>query len=276
MERTGCIYSILCKVNGKRYIGQTVTGIAERWRGHLQEAKQHSHRPLYRAINKYGAGMFVIREIESDVVESLLSEREQHWIEQFDTYNEGYNLTTGGEQNKNIHPDVRDKISQSMSGRVQSEQQIERMRSSLRKRTNPFKVQGDGKHSMRKVRATHKETGEIIEFNSITDAANKLNLKNGNICRCCKKGWSTGGYLWEYIDDKSIKHAIYGKRILDGKIVHQFNSIREAGRVLGTGGGAGVTKALKNPSRYSWKGCKWYYQTEEEFKRWSEWNASQL
>ena len=98
MERTGCIYSILCKVNGKRYIGQTINGTAERWRAHLQEAKQHSHRPLYRAINKYGAGMFVIREIESDIPYSQLSEREEHWIKEFDTYNEGYNLTTGGEQ----------------------------------------------------------------------------------------------------------------------------------------------------------------------------------
>ena len=274
MERTGCIYSILCKVNGKRYIGQTVTGIAERWRGHLQEAKQHSHRPLYRAINKYGEGMFVIREIESDIPYSLLSEREKHWIEQFDTYNEGYNLTTGGEQNKNIHQDVRDKISATVSGRVKSDETIAKMRATNKARTNHFKVQGDGKHSMRKVRATHKESGEVLEFESITDAANKLNLKTSNICRCCRSKWSAGGYLWKYVDEKSNRYAIYGKRILDGKIVHQFKSQREAGRVLGTGGGSGVRKALKNPSRYSWKGCRWYYQTSEEFQRWSAQSSS--
>ena len=154
-----------------------------------------------------------------------------------------------------------------MSGKVKSEEHIAKMRASLKQIKNPFKVQGDGKHSMRKVKATHKETGEIIEFNSITDAANELNLKNGNICRCCKKGWSTGGYLWEYLDDKTNKHAIYGKRILDGKIVHQFDSIREAGRMLGTGADSGVRKALKNPSRYSWKGCRWYYQKDEDLSK---------
>ena len=214
--------------------------------------------------------MFVIREIESDIPYSLLSEREEHWIKEFDTYNEGYNLTTGGEQNKNIHQDVRDKISETMSGKVKSEEHIEKVRNSLIRNNVGFTVTGDGKHLKIKVIGTHYKTGEIVEFESMQDACKELNLKAGNLSRGIKKGFRVGDYHWKKVNDKTINHAIYGKRILDGKIIHQFNSIREAGRVLGTGGASGVTKALKNPSRYSWKGCRWYYQTEEEFKRWCE------
>ena len=211
--------------------------------------------------------MFVIRIIEDDIPYNKLSERETYWIEQFDSYNNGYNLTTGGEQSKTIHQDVKDKISETMSGVVKSEEHVERMRATLRKKykTQPaFVKNGDGKHHLCKVRGTHIQTGEVVEFNSFTEACEKLSIKMSNLSRGIKKGYMVGGYKWEKIEKKTVNHRIYGKRILDGKIIHNFNSVREAGRVLGTGADSGVRKALKNPSRYSWKGCRWYYITEED------------
>lgn len=260
--QTGTIYSIICKVNGKRYIGQTVKSISERWRLHLQESKTKEHRPLYRAIKKYGQGMFIVRVLEENIPIDNLSEREKYWIEQFDTFNNGYNLTTGGEESKTLREDVKDKISTTMQGKEKSLEHIAAIRTSLKKIKNPFSVQGDGKHLRCKVRGTHIKTGEIVEFNSLTDAANSLALKVGNLSRAIKKGYSVGDYQWEKLENKTINQPIYGKRILDGKIIHHFKSAREAGRVLGTGGDSGVRKALKNPSRYSWKGCRWYYEDQ--------------
>ena len=265
MSATGRIYSITCKVNGKRYIGQTINEVSKRWKAHLQESKTKEHRPLYRAIKKYGQGMFVIRIIEDDIPISLLSERECYWIEQFDSYNEGYNLTTGGEQSKTIHQEVKDKISETMSGRVVSEEQTNKMRASLKQRAkcqDAFTKRGDGKHHRCKIRGTHTTTGEVVEFNSLKEAANSLSLKVGNLSRGINKGYLVGGYKWEKLENKTINQRIYGKRILDGKVIHHFNSLREAGRVLGSGGDSGVRKALKNPSRYSWKGCRWYKEED--------------
>ena len=257
---TGLIYSITCKVNGKRYVGQTTKNVAERWRGHLQESRTQSHRPLYRAINKYGAGMFSVRVLEDNIEIDNLSARETYWIEQFDSYNSGYNLTTGGEQSYTIREDVKEKISQTMSGVCKSEEHTSKMRDTLKRNNIGFTVTGDGKHQRRKIKRIDPNTGEVVIYESLTDAANKLNLKTGNLSRGIKKGYLVGGYKWEKVDNKSKSNAIYGKRILDGKIIHHFDSVREAGRVLGTGGASGVTKALKNPSRYSWKGCRWYYE----------------
>ena len=242
-------------------MGQTINSVAERWRQHLQEAKSFSHRPLYRAINKYGAGMFSIRPIEEDIPYNQLSEREKHWIEQFDSYNTGYNLTTGGEESKTIHQEVKDKISSTMFGVSKSEEHTNNMRASLKRNNVGFKVRGDGKHHRTKIRGTHVNTGEVVEFNSLTEACEKLSLKNGNLSRGIKKGYMVGGYKWEKIEDKTINKPVYGKRILDGKIIHHFSSAREAGKVLGTGSASGIRKAIKNPSRYSWKGCRWYYES---------------
>ena len=259
MRDKGIIYSILNKVNGHRYIGQTQQDLNKRWTQHLQESKTFNDRPLYRAINKYGVGMFTVRIIEEDIPIDKLSERECYWIEQFDTYKNGYNATTGGEGGT-IREDIREKISSSMQGKIKSDEHIENIRLTLKAKKDHFKIRGDGKHLRCKVRATHTETGEVLEFDAIRDAGEKLNIPNGNITRAIKKGFTAGGYKWEKLEDKTINQPIYGKRILDGKIIHHFRSAREAGKVLGTGESSGVRKALKNPSRYSWKGCRWYYE----------------
>jgi len=260
MKTTGIIYSILNKVNKHRYIGQTQQDLSKRWGQHIQESKTYIDRPLYRALNKYGIGMFVIRVIEEDIPIDKLSEREIYWIEQFDTYNKGYNATTGGEGGT-IREDVRERISTTMQGSIKSDEHIKNIRATLKQKDNHFKIRGDGKHLRCKVRGTHHKTGEVVEFDSLTDACNQLHLKNGNLSRGIRNGYLVGGYKWEKLENKTINQPIYGKRILDGQIVYHFRSAKEAGRLLGTGGDAGVRKALKTPSRYSWKGCRWYYET---------------
>ena len=259
---TGTIYSIICKVNGKRYIGQTCKSVAERWRGHLQESRTQSHRPLYRAINKYGSGMFTIREIESNIPLDKLSEREIYWIEQFDTYNNGYNLTTGGEQSYTIREDIRNKISSTMQGVVKSDEHIANIKASLKKNNVGFTIRGDGKHLRCKIRGIHVNTGEVVEFNSLTEACNELGLKNGNLSRGIKNGYVVGSYKWEKTENKTINNPIYGKCVLTGKVLHEFKSEREAAKVLGTGNSGGVRKSLKKPAFHTWKGCRWYYKQD--------------
>ena len=92
------IYKITNKVNQKSYIGKTMKTIQERWNYHIVDSKRErcSDRPLYKAMNKYGINNFVIEEVEqcSDII---VNEREQYWIQYFDTYNNGYNATLGGD-----------------------------------------------------------------------------------------------------------------------------------------------------------------------------------
>lgn len=68
----------------------------DRWKEHLQDYKKEhlSHRPLYSAMQKYGIENFSISLIEET---DNLEEREVYWIAFYDTYNNGYNATIGGD-----------------------------------------------------------------------------------------------------------------------------------------------------------------------------------
>ena len=93
----GYIYKIVNDINDKMYIGQTSRSIQERWKEHLKESNSaRSNHPIYRAMRKYGNEHFSIEEIEQ-VDNDLLNQREQYWIEEYNSYNSGYNATLGGD-----------------------------------------------------------------------------------------------------------------------------------------------------------------------------------
>ena len=95
---TGYIYKITNLINQKAYIGKTTNTIKERWGEHISESKSEraKNRPIYRAINKYGIENFSIELVEEVDIKEL-SDKEIYWIGYYDTYNNGYNATLGGD-----------------------------------------------------------------------------------------------------------------------------------------------------------------------------------
>jgi hypothetical protein len=51
---------------------------------------------VHKAINKYGKSNFTIEVIE-EVESTDLNDREKYWIKYYDSYNNGYNSTKGGQ-----------------------------------------------------------------------------------------------------------------------------------------------------------------------------------
>lgn len=95
----GKIYIIKNDINDKVYIGKTLLPtIEDRFKEHLKDAprRNYEHRPLYRAINKYGSEHFYIELIEECDI-SILSDREIYWINYYGSYSKGYNATPGGD-----------------------------------------------------------------------------------------------------------------------------------------------------------------------------------
>lgn len=96
----GKIYKITNKINGKVYIGQTVKSLKERFQRHCQSTsskdKYHLNMVIKKAIKKYGKENFTIELIE-EVETTRLDEREVYWISFYDSYNNGYNCTLGGQ-----------------------------------------------------------------------------------------------------------------------------------------------------------------------------------
>jgi len=106
----GCIYMHTCTINDKKYIGQTINGIAKRWSGHVAKAKVNSMpgNHFQNAINKYGPDKFTHQVLEDNISISDLNDREKHFIAQYDTYKNGYNSAEGGASTVNCSEEARE------------------------------------------------------------------------------------------------------------------------------------------------------------------------
>ena len=99
------VYQITNDINGKIYIGKTEESIEKRWREHCKDYKKErcKNRPLYRAMNKYGIEHFHIEQLEET---DNASEREIYWIEQKQSFKNGYNATMGGDGKRYLDYDL--------------------------------------------------------------------------------------------------------------------------------------------------------------------------
>lgn len=90
------IYCIENKINNKKYIGQSIN-INRRWQEHKNELDKNIHvnQYLQNAWNKYGALNFDFYIIKA-CKPFYLDRFEKLYIKKYDTYNNGYNLDTGG------------------------------------------------------------------------------------------------------------------------------------------------------------------------------------
>lgn len=92
----GFVYKITNDINNKVYIGKTHNNIQKRFQEHCRDCHKETfeNRPLYRAMNKYGVEHFHIELVEET---DNPEEREIYWIEQYNSYHDGYNATLGGD-----------------------------------------------------------------------------------------------------------------------------------------------------------------------------------
>ena len=81
--------------NNKSYIGLS-SNIQKRL---LTHKKTNDLLPVHRAIAFYGLKEEFVQVLETleTIDRKLLQEKEKYWIEKFNTYHEGYNLTLGGD-----------------------------------------------------------------------------------------------------------------------------------------------------------------------------------
>lgn len=93
--REGYIYLTENLLNGKKYVGKHV--------GKPESSKKYlgSGIHLLRALKKYGKENFKKTIIEY-IEDGDLNEREIYWIKQYKTYENGYNMTEGGDGNRGM------------------------------------------------------------------------------------------------------------------------------------------------------------------------------
>lgn len=115
------IYKITNLLNNKIYIGQT-KNIKNRWSRHKSDAKlgkkYNSH--LYEAMRKYGTNNFICEIIVQTQNIEDIDALEVICIQQYNSLNRtiGYNISAGGQTNKLVSAETREKLSKSLKGRI--------------------------------------------------------------------------------------------------------------------------------------------------------------
>jgi group I intron endonuclease len=108
-----CRFTIYChtnRVNGKRYVGQTMYSMEKRWTDHVSAAKtsKNGSRVFARAILKYGAEAFDHQVLEVVSTQEAANAAEPKWISQLTCQvPNGYNLKSGGEQGRHHEETIR-------------------------------------------------------------------------------------------------------------------------------------------------------------------------
>ena len=132
------------------------------------QAKKGVDTPLYHAIRKYSKKDFEISTLEEcDIL--LLDEREQYWIEHFNTLKEGYNCDKGGQGILGFRHSEETKIKMSLSKKGKASPQKGKKMSEEQRKKISLSMQKSYSEGKRKNRTYDEIRGE-----------NNGNYKNGN------------------------------------------------------------------------------------------------
>lgn len=91
------IYCWTNLLNNKKYIGAS-RDIYKRWKTHTQSVNDGVNRKFYNGVRKYGDENFskeILEQINSKELDSFIKDREDYYIDFFDSINTGYNIEKG-------------------------------------------------------------------------------------------------------------------------------------------------------------------------------------
>ena len=180
--KVGYVYVHINKINGKAYVGQTKWNPEKRWGENGYKYKKSTL--FFRAIQKYGWDNFN-HIILYKGCPAMLDLLEEMYIKKYDSYNNGYNLTSGGLTNRDISNQTKQKLSEIGKSKKYEDHFHGKV---YRNNGNKYKA--------KKVRCI--ETGEI--FDSATEAAISKGWCKYSVAQVCRgENKSVYNTHWEYI-----------------------------------------------------------------------------
>ena len=292
--RTYYIYKATNKINGKSYVGQTCDFHSRVWQH--QRCYEKEDCDFHRAIKEFGFDNFSWEIIETCESEDRACELEKYYIEKFNTYRDGYNMTKGGKgapyhnaravvlltldgqyikrydsamdaeidgfHNTDVLLNCKGKRRQTKGYMFMFEDEYESNGAKTYRKREP--------NGMRSIIQCDMEGNFIQKFKSLQEAARITGTNRTTISGVLSNTYkSANGYIFVYEEDFPIKDlSIYKKRkkgrkiaqvdAKSGEIIRVFDRISEAGEYLGVNYKA-IHKVIDKEGRTAY-GYKWISQ----------------
>ena len=292
--RTYYIYKATNKINGKSYVGQTCDFHSRVWQH--QRCYEKEDCDFHRAIKEFGFDNFSWEIIETCESEDRACELEKYYIEKFNTYRDGYNMTKGGKgapyhnaravvlltldgqyikrydsamdaeidgfHNADVLLNCKGKRRQTKGYMFMFEDEYESNGAKAYRKPEP--------NGMRSIIQCDMEGNFIQKFKSLQEAARITGTNRTTISGVLSNTYkSANGYIFVYEEDFPIKDlSIYKKRkkgrkiaqvdAKSGEIIRVFDRISEAGESLGVNYKA-IHKVIDKEGRTAY-GYKWISQ----------------
>lgn len=220
--------------SGRVYIGQS-RDAKHRWYNDYKYKRCKSQTKLYRSLNKHGweAHQF---EIIEECVEELLNERELFWGLFYNVldFHKGLNLKLGNANGK-VSEETKRKISKSQTGKTHSEA----VRKTMGRKKGSKYTEGEKEQMSIKQKKANK---------------NRLEKLEGRIGKWNIGKTRTTNHIEKLIEN--TRKAIIQICPKTNKVINEFISMKEAGRILGINAN-GITEVIQGRQKtshgYIWK-----------------------
>lgn len=286
------IYKITYKPNGFVYIGQS-TDILQRWRDHLRAKDASLFHQRLQSSNITDFTFEIVEECDQDE----LDEKEQYWIQFYDSTKKGYNMTKGGSTGvlPSLSKNAKQVAQYSLEGQLlatfssakeaQDQTKVSQITSCCRgERITAGDYQWRYYESipLSNIQAVSTPTSKpkgvvqytldgikIREFDSIADASRAMNISSSSISSVCSgKTYSAGKFRWSYLGQSlqitEIPKTGSKKRVLQynlqGEFIAEYESISAAARAV-NGSASSIAAARKGQLKTSKKSI-WKYKGE--------------
>lgn len=278
------IYKITNISNNKCYIGQSVN-IERRWMQHKETMNNPYidayNRELYNDMRIFGLDNFLFEILEECSLEEL-NDKEKYWIQYYNSYENGYNLTRGGNGTlKHDYDKIKELWNQGFTTEEISKETNIRYdyittilgnlgitaKEKLERNSTPNDSHSRySKKVYQKDLLTHKT---INIFESVSAAANFLNVCRATFREALRNHNNEyRGFYWEIDNNSSKEKRDFSTRKVaqidkdTNKILKIFPSLSQAAKNI-EGQVSCISRACKNKIN-TYKGFKWRYIQENE------------